>query len=109
MYRALFEGKYDYKVIANDPSQRMTKEDVKQFLRNVRNNHLYNFNNDTLYYDALVVTFGGHGTYDSIICSDGTPYKHKDLRKIFLIDELTDIPKIFLIDACRIDADAESS
>eukprot|EP01083_Nonionella_stella_P159585 520729_1 len=49
MYRALFEGKYDYKVIANDPSQRMTKEDVKQFLRNVRKDHLYDFDDYKLY------------------------------------------------------------
>eukprot|EP01083_Nonionella_stella_P217431 780659_1 len=107
-YRALFEDKYHYKVIANDPSQRMTKKDVKQFLRNARKDHLYDFDDDRLYYDALIVTFGGHGTYDSIICSDGTKYKHKDLRKTFLIEELAEIPKIFLIDACRMDDDYDA-
>eukprot|EP01083_Nonionella_stella_P149047 472806_1 len=81
LYRALFEDKYHYKVIANDPSQRMNQKDVKQFLRNARKDHLYDFDQDKLNYDGLIVTFGGHGTYDSIICSDGTKYKHKDLRK----------------------------
>eukprot|EP01083_Nonionella_stella_P097420 273837_1 len=109
MYLALFEGKYHYKVVANDPSQRMTHEDVKQFLRKARKQHLYDFDADKLHYDGLIVTYGGHGTYDSIMCSDGTPYKHKDLRKIFFLDEFTDIPKIFLIDACRMDDDVESS
>eukprot|EP01083_Nonionella_stella_P271756 921130_1 len=62
MYRALFEDKYHYKVIANDPSKRMTKKDLKRFLLNVRKDHLYDFDDYKLYYDALVVTFGGHGT-----------------------------------------------
>eukprot|EP01083_Nonionella_stella_P166181 554844_1 len=107
MYRALFEDKYQYKVIANDPSQRMNKKDVEEFLYQARN-MLYDFIARKLRYDSLIVTFGGHGTYDSIICSDGTKYKHKDLRKIFLIDELTDIPKVFLIDACRVDDDHDA-
>eukprot|EP01083_Nonionella_stella_P253658 872586_1 len=106
-YRALFQDKYGYKVIANDPSQPMNKKDVKQFLRNARKDHLYDFDDYKLYYDALVVTFGGHGTYDSIICSDGSRCKHKELRNIFLIDELMEIPKIFLIDACRMDDDCD--
>eukprot|EP01083_Nonionella_stella_P135005 410685_1 len=108
MYRALFEDKYQYTVIGNDRSPRMNKEDVTDFLYQVRNNVLYDFTARKLKYDALIVTFGSHGTYDSIICSDGTKYKHKDLRKIFLIDELTDIPKVFLIDACRVDDDHDA-
>eukprot|EP01083_Nonionella_stella_P135006 410687_1 len=42
MYRALFEDKYQYKVIANDPSQRMNKKDVEEFLYQARN-VLYDF------------------------------------------------------------------
>eukprot|EP01083_Nonionella_stella_P049958 133040_1 len=104
MYRILFEDKYHYKVLANDPSQRMDKKAIEEFLYQARN-ELYDFIARKLNYDSLIVTFGGHGTYDSIICSDGTKYKHKDLRKIFLIEECKDIPKIFLIDACRTDDD----
>eukprot|EP01083_Nonionella_stella_P147912 467382_1 len=100
MYRSLFEDKYNYKVIANDPSQPMNKEEMERFLRTVRK-HLYDFIDDKLNYDGLIVTFGGHGTSDSVICSDGSKFRHKAIRKIFFIDELKDIPKIFLIDACR--------
>eukprot|EP01083_Nonionella_stella_P253659 872588_1 len=100
-YRALFQDKYGYKVIANDPSKPMNKEEMIRFLRNARNGTLYDFINDKLHYDGLIVTFGGHGTYDSIICSDGSHYKHQAMRRIFLIEELKQIPKIFLIDACR--------
>eukprot|EP01083_Nonionella_stella_P220939 789954_1 len=107
LYRALFEDKYHYKVIANDTSKRMTKKDVKQFLRNVRKEHLYDFDDERLYYDALIVTFGGHGTYDSVICSDGSKVKHKEIREVFAVSELKGIPKIFLFDACRTDDDPE--
>eukprot|EP01083_Nonionella_stella_P147914 467389_1 len=100
-YRALFQDKYGYKMIANDPSKPMNKEEMIRFLRNARNGTLYDFINDKLNYDGLIVTFGGHGTYDSIICSDGSHYKHQAMRRIFLIEELKQIPKIFLIDACR--------
>eukprot|EP01083_Nonionella_stella_P020719 57492_1 len=102
MYRSLFEDKYGYKFIANDPSQPMNKQEMERFLRNARK-VLYDFADDKLNYDALIVTFGGHGTSDSVICSDGSKYKHKAIRKMFFIDELKDIPKIFLIDACRSD------
>eukprot|EP01083_Nonionella_stella_P189211 699225_1 len=36
-YRALFQDKYGYKVIANDPSKPMNKEEMIRFLRNARN------------------------------------------------------------------------
>eukprot|EP01083_Nonionella_stella_P174361 604177_1 len=86
MYRSLFEDKYNYTVIANDPSQPMNKDDVEGFLRKARNIDLYDFADGRLNYDALIVTFGGHGTLDSVICSDGSKYKHKAMRKIFFID-----------------------
>eukprot|EP01083_Nonionella_stella_P276959 941563_1 len=102
MYRSLFEDQYNYKVIVNDPSQPMNKEAMERFLLNARN-VLYDFNDFKLNHDALIVTFGGHGTSDSVMCSDGSKYKHKAIRQIFFIPELKDIPKIFLVDACRTD------
>eukprot|EP01083_Nonionella_stella_P178982 633980_1 len=102
MYQSVFK-KFGYKVIANDPSQPMNKEEMERFLRKARNTHLYDFADGRLNYDALILTFGGHGTSDSVVCSDGSRFKHKAMREIFFIDELKDIPKIFLIDACRTD------
>eukprot|EP01083_Nonionella_stella_P304378 1057405_1 len=102
VYRALFEKQYNYTVIPNDPSKTVNPKDLTQFLRDARRK-LYDFNEDKLNYDSLILTFGGHGTYDSIICSDGSPYKHKEIRDVFAIHELKDIPKIFIFDACRSD------
>eukprot|EP01083_Nonionella_stella_P220938 789952_1 len=103
MYQALFEGVYNYKVIANDPSKPMNPNDLKKFLGIARGQHLYDFGSLQLNYDSLIVTFGGHGTYDSVICSDGTKFRHKSIRDVFKMDEFKDIPKIFLFDACRVD------
>eukprot|EP01083_Nonionella_stella_P170359 579582_1 len=105
MYKALFEKLYNYTLLANDPSKPMNPKDMTKFLRNARNQHLYDFKEDKLKYDSLIVTFGGHGTYDSVICSNGSTYKHKEIRDIFKLKELKDIPKIFIFDACRTDDD----
>eukprot|EP01083_Nonionella_stella_P220937 789951_1 len=107
MYRDLFEGVYNYKVIANDPSQPMNPQDLERFLGIARGQHLYDFGSLQLKHDSLIVTFGGHGTYDSVICSDGTKFRHKSIRDVFKMDIFNDIPKIFLFDACRIDDEDE--
>eukprot|EP01083_Nonionella_stella_P316086 1144303_1 len=86
MYTEVFEGKYKYKVITNDPSKPMNPQDLTTFLGSVRGQHLYDFGRLKLNYDSLIVTFGGHGTYDSVICSDGTKFKHKSIRDVFKVD-----------------------
>eukprot|EP01083_Nonionella_stella_P058656 153620_1 len=42
-YRSLFEDLYNYKVIANDPSQPMKPKDLQKFLGIARGQHLYDF------------------------------------------------------------------
>eukprot|EP01083_Nonionella_stella_P317434 1155828_1 len=106
-YKSVFEKLYNYKVIANDPSQPMNAKQLMKFLRKTRVSHLYDYEEDKANHDSLIVTFGGHGTYDSVICSDGSKVKHKEIRDAFKIPELNGIPKIFLFDSCRSDDDPE--
>eukprot|EP01083_Nonionella_stella_P006070 17570_1 len=107
MYKAVFEKLYDYQVIANDPSKPMNHDEMLSFLRKIRTQHLYDYHEDRVNHDSLIVTFGGHGTYDSVICSDGSKVKHKEIRDAFKLPELNQIPKIFLFDSCRTDDDPE--
>eukprot|EP01083_Nonionella_stella_P249441 862528_1 len=83
MYRDMFEGQYNYQFIANDPSETMNRKQMLKFLRKARAKHLYDYEEDKLNHDSLIVTFGGHGTYDSVICSDGSKVKHKEIREVF--------------------------
>eukprot|EP01084_Bolivina_argentea_P027352 50865_1 len=83
----------------------MTKDKVDKFFRKARAK-LVDYENSILHYDSLFITIGGHGSFDSIICSDGQSYSYKDLRQLFENDTLlVSIPKIYLVDACRSDTD----
>eukprot|EP01083_Nonionella_stella_P129679 393475_1 len=105
-YKSVFEDLYNYKIFANDPSKPMNAKELLKFLRKARK-YLYDYEEDEANHDSLIVTFGGHGTYDSVICSDRSHVKHKDIRDIFKLPELTDIPKIFMFDSCRTDGDRD--
>ena len=86
----------------------MTKQDVNTFLTHCRDK-LIDRNNKKMNYDAFILSIGGHGVNKGLICSDGKIYKYIDIRQIFLSHELfSGIPKLYLIDACRVNRDAQN-
>eukprot|EP01083_Nonionella_stella_P176324 616560_1 len=100
-YKSVFEKLYNYKIIANDPSKPINANELVRFLRNAMSKHLYDFAQGKVNHDSFIVTFYGHGTHDSVICSDGTRMPHKELSQIFKLKELSQIPRIFLFDSCQ--------
>ena len=90
----------------------MTRTDLKKHFRKAKKQLCEEDDDGNIIVkrDALIVTLSGHGNYDSLICSDGAHYRYKDIRQIFSNeDELARIPKLFLVDACRVDDDEEKS
>ena len=108
-YNDVFNKIYHYKFFKNDLRNKWTRNDIKKFMRKYKKRELLIENDEgdiELKHDGLILTLSGHGSYDSLICSDGKRYKYKDKRQFFSNeDELCKIPKIILVDACRIDDD----
>ena len=107
-YREVLYDKYNYKLITNEKEYglKMNKTDIRNYLRKCKK--LLIDNNYNIHYDSLILTISGHGTYNSLITSNGDKYYYKDIRQLFATDdELLEIPKLYLIDACRTDNNDE--
>eukprot|EP01084_Bolivina_argentea_P084290 152471_1 len=115
-YQHVLRDTFGYTLISNiDESHaakygdKMTKKQVELFLRECRN-ELFDFTSGVLHYDSLFVTIGAHGSLDSIVCSDGELYKYDSMRSLFESDDvMRSIPRIFLVDACRLDIETEQN
>ncbi|ETO30785.1 subfamily C14A unassigned peptidase (C14 family) [Reticulomyxa filosa] len=85
------------------PSPQMTKQDIQSFLAELIVNHQLHKNSQS--YDGLILIFCGHGEDENmLVASDGKQISITQLRSSFdcsAMESLKDLPKIFIIDACR--------
>ena len=105
-YEEVLQNTYNYQIIKNNVSIKCSKKELKKFLIFCRQKVLTENDDDDdiqLTKDGIIVTFSGHGTHDAFYCSNNEKFYYSDIRAIFTADEhLCTIPKIFLVDACRI-------
>eukprot|EP01083_Nonionella_stella_P055924 147447_1 len=115
-YRNVLSAKYNYKLMSSvdmklNPGYTMTEEHVKAYVTKQCIPELLGDSNDPdaePKYDALLVALSGHGTIDSIICSDSKKITYSNVRKWFQShDALKKIPRFFCVDACRVRDDKE--
>eukprot|EP01084_Bolivina_argentea_P145971 255720_1 len=107
-YKRVFVKEFGYTLISNmdmkEYGDTMDREKTVKFLKECRGKL---FDDDKkLKYDSMFVTVGAHGGNNAIVCSDGKLLQFKDIRQLFQYDKendmkLTEIPSIYLIDACR--------
>eukprot|EP01084_Bolivina_argentea_P067386 122704_1 len=101
-YRHVFGDQYGYTLITNDDLQyEMTDSQLNTFLLNCRTKICSPIDKSQVFYDSIILTFGGHGYQDGIICSDGNKVSWSVIRGIFDDELLRKIPRIYLIDTCR--------
>ncbi|ETO31606.1 hypothetical protein RFI_05515 [Reticulomyxa filosa] len=100
-FKQLFEQELKYDVVCNQ-SSKMTKQDVQSFLiKLIANSELHE---NTHKYDGLIIIICGHGDDGNIVASDGKLVSIDKIQSSFNCSELEsfkDLPKIFIIDACR--------
>eukprot|EP01084_Bolivina_argentea_P013210 24769_1 len=114
-YVRVFQNKYGYSIISNvdlnhnhDFGYHMTYEKLNGFLLECRskliNTSDLNVINDDLLHEGIIITISSHGIKDGIICSDGLVMSYTEIRSIFGIKQLANIPRIYLIDACCVNS-----
>eukprot|EP00485_Elphidium_margaritaceum_P019905 CAMPEP_0202727720 /NCGR_PEP_ID=MMETSP1385-20130828/185264_1 /ASSEMBLY_ACC=CAM_ASM_000861 /TAXON_ID=933848 /ORGANISM="Elphidium margaritaceum" /LENGTH=903 /DNA_ID=CAMNT_0049393963 /DNA_START=153 /DNA_END=2861 /DNA_ORIENTATION=- len=123
-YRDLWKNVYNYRVIPDEDDYDKRKwfgkkywtfEEIEEFI-NEKRKELFD-RNDKLVYDALIITINGHGSKDGILPSD---YDKNDDDNDLPVSydylqlqtgprwkpALGEIPRIFILDACRVYVDA---
>eukprot|EP01083_Nonionella_stella_P080097 219910_1 len=106
-YRDVLGGNYNYKFMTSvemkgNEGWTMNKSDVESYVINECLAELIR-GTPKEQYDALLVAFSGHGTIDSIVCSDSKMIKHSTIRGWFESQNaFKTIPRFFCIDACRV-------
>eukprot|EP01083_Nonionella_stella_P112212 329793_1 len=106
-YRDVLGGNYNYKFMTSvemkgNEGWTMNKSDVESYVINECLPELIR-GTPKEQYDALLVAFSGHGTIDSIVCSDSKMIKHSTIRGWFESQNaFKTIPRFFCIDACRV-------
>eukprot|EP01083_Nonionella_stella_P300316 1024633_1 len=113
-YRNVLGEKYKYKFMSSvemkgNVGYKMTKTDVETYINECLKELIKGEGiKQTTEYDALLVTFSGHGTIDSIVCSDDQMIKYTTIRGWFRkLAALNQIPRFFCVDACRVDVKDE--
>eukprot|EP01084_Bolivina_argentea_P006601 12516_1 len=97
----LWEMQYGYEILYNQ-NDRVTQTDFFGLLNECRNKLSLKQNKNK--YEGLFVIFSGHGTDDSLICSDGKKIKRSKITQWFNGDNvpfMSNQPKIIIMDACR--------
>ncbi|ETO05944.1 hypothetical protein RFI_31453 [Reticulomyxa filosa] len=101
-FKQLFEQELNYEMICNSSSN-MTKDDVRDFMDGIILN--FQLRKNTNKYDGLILVICGHGENGNmLVTSDGKHVSIDEMRTSFNCDKMEsfkDLPKIFIIDACR--------
>eukprot|EP01083_Nonionella_stella_P144601 451752_1 len=107
-YRDVLAKRYGYKLMSSvcvNDRYHMNREDVLNFIAKRCIPELIgpSLLEPKLQYDGLLVALSGHGTIDSLVCSDGKKIKLSEFRDWFKSHPiLTTIPRFFCVDACRV-------
>ncbi|ETN98996.1 caspase-1 [Reticulomyxa filosa] len=103
-FRELFETTLKYEFVCKDKNKlKMTKDDVREFLDEV----IYKFKlrKNLNGYDGLIFILCGHGDDGNVlVTSEGDSLSIDKIHSDFNCNEMSslkDIPKIFIINACR--------
>ena len=96
----VFTSKWNYKTFyykTNDNFKlHWTKDEIDQFFNEAKKNVIDNN------HDGLICCISCHGNkYGQILDSKGKPRRLRDIYQIFNTRETEQIPKLFVIDACR--------
>eukprot|EP01083_Nonionella_stella_P204745 746180_1 len=110
-YRHVLAAKYRYKLMSSvdmkgNEGYKMMKKDVIKYINEECIPELLGGSDGVdaeLQYDALLIALSGHGTMNSIICSDNERIAYATIREWFQSrDIFTKIPRFFCVDACRV-------
>eukprot|EP01083_Nonionella_stella_P161252 527878_1 len=107
-YRNVLCAKYKYKFMSSvdmkgNKGYKMNKSDIERYISECLAELIGGtLIRPTVKYDALLVAFSGHGTIDSIVCSDSKMIKYSTIRGWFHEPVLRRIPQFFCVDACRV-------
>eukprot|EP01083_Nonionella_stella_P054788 144599_1 len=107
-YRNVLCAKYKYKFMSSvdmkgNKGYKMNKSDIERYISECLAELIGGTRiRPTVKYDALLVAFSGHGTIDSIVCSDSKMIKYSTIRGWFHEPVLRRIPQFFCVDACRV-------
>ena len=101
-----FVNKYNYDMICNKKKS-CTRKEMDDIIATAQSQ----FGNDKNNYQGIIVVFSGHGNKNSLICSDDYIYDRLEFTKAFngsKIVNKTGAIKLFFIDACKGEQDANS-
>eukprot|EP01084_Bolivina_argentea_P172431 298684_1 len=105
-YKRVLVEKYKYELLSNIDhfsDNSLNKSKLKEFI-NICLKKIINYDDDNngVRYDGIIISISGHGSTDSLICSDSEKVKYQWIRQRFSQEEtLASIPRIFCVDACR--------
>eukprot|EP01083_Nonionella_stella_P018842 52401_1 len=109
-YKETFANRYGYTFISNDDydhrekyedSYYLSDGDLHELLLETRRKLFSGYDQTQLMFDALIVTISSHGVSKGVVCSDGNIITYNEIHAIFADKTLANIPKIYMIDACR--------
>eukprot|EP01083_Nonionella_stella_P279164 949642_1 len=109
-YKETFANRYGYTFISNDDydhrekyedSYYLSDDDLHELLLETRRKLFSGYDQTQLMFDALIVTISSHGVSKGVVCSDGNIITYNEIHAIFADKTLANIPKIYMIDACR--------
>lgn len=110
----LWQNKFGYHVICNEINPKynneyyVTKDKFMEKLDEVR----LELRKEDKKYDGLILNYSGHGFKRSIVMSDGTLVKVRDIKTHFSAKNISifkDKPKIYIFDACRSNDDPKKA
>ncbi|ETN98471.1 hypothetical protein RFI_39025, partial [Reticulomyxa filosa] len=88
----------------------MTKDEIDEFIDKVKIN--FKLRKNTNEYDGVIIIICGHGDNGNmLVASDGKHVSIDEMRMSFncyKMEAFKDLPKIFIIDACRSENTAKS-
>ncbi|ETO24978.1 hypothetical protein RFI_12165 [Reticulomyxa filosa] len=101
-FKDLFEKELKFTFVCND-SEKMTQEDVKDFVEGTIISHKLRKNANN--YDGLIMVICGHGDDGNVlVTSEGKSVSIDEIRNAFnchRMKSFQEFPKIFIVDACR--------
>ena len=103
-FHKTFKEHYGYTFISNKYKELCNKISLIDYLTDIRDNYL--INKKEIEYNGLIIGLAGHGSNNNIICSNGDKISLKTIRSLFSSSvnrKFENLPKIFIINACRND------